>query len=66
MTEETRNGPRRCVLETSRREFAVRDMMEKHNGQFGQRVHLGPKSASGRAYMHEMSGGWSVAPFDGM
>eukprot|EP00973_Karenia_brevis_P023744 3272832-Karenia_brevis.AAC.1 len=40
-------------------------MMAKHNGQFGQRVRLDPRSASGSAYMHDSSGGWMVAPFDG-
>eukprot|EP00973_Karenia_brevis_P056475 7854826-Karenia_brevis.AAC.1 len=66
VTEETNFGTRRCCLETSRREVAVRDEMEQDNGQFGQRVHLDPLSSQGRAYMHDMSGCWNVGPSEGL
>eukprot|EP00973_Karenia_brevis_P057161 7952826-Karenia_brevis.AAC.1 len=64
MTEERRWGTRRCVLETSRREFAIRDIMEQDNGQF-QRAHLDPDSSAGKAFMHHQSGGWKLSPFEG-
>eukprot|EP00973_Karenia_brevis_P038049 5245790-Karenia_brevis.AAC.1 len=56
-----RNGGhklRSCVLETSLREFAIRDTMQVHNGEFGQRVHLDPNSNDGKALMSNPEDGW--------
>eukprot|EP00973_Karenia_brevis_P077418 10756296-Karenia_brevis.AAC.1 len=32
--------------------------MQQHNGQFGQRVYLDPKSSAGQALMHSSEDGW--------
>eukprot|EP00973_Karenia_brevis_P034774 4798193-Karenia_brevis.AAC.1 len=32
--------------------------MQQHNDQFGQRVHLDPKSSAGQALMHRSDDGW--------
>eukprot|EP00973_Karenia_brevis_P047563 6601626-Karenia_brevis.AAC.1 len=65
MTEQVHDKVRKCVLETSQREFAVRDTMQKYNGQYGQRVHLDPRSPAGVAYMHNPQDGWMSSCYEG-
>eukprot|EP00973_Karenia_brevis_P094982 12425085-Karenia_brevis.AAC.1 len=65
MTEQVHDKVRRCVLETSTGEFAIRDTMHKYNAQLGQRIHLDPKGPAGVAYMHDNSDGWRSSCFEG-
>eukprot|EP00973_Karenia_brevis_P061820 8596571-Karenia_brevis.AAC.1 len=67
MYEEISRGKRRmCCLETTFKEFAIRENMGKQYGQFGQRGHLDPTSSQEEGHMHNSMGVWDIGPYEGL